>query len=98
MTEQRRDLDDPDYAAFAWARYRRVLKWMAVFSLAVAVLSVLALWWWLDTMAFHLAVATGLGVGLSILLAAALTGLMFLSSGSGHDEAVDRFNKDREPE
>lgn len=96
MTEPGRDLDDPEYAAFAWARYRRVLKWMAVFALVVAVLSVLVLWWWLDTMALHLAIATGLGVGLSILLAAALMGLMFLSSGSGHDETVDRFNKDRE--
>ena len=34
-------------------------------------------------------VATIGGVGGSILLAAALMGLVFLSSGTGHDEAVD---------
>ncbi|WNO54294.1 hypothetical protein [Stakelama saccharophila] len=96
MANPRRDLDDPEYAAFAWARYRRVLKWMALLSLAVAVAAVAVLWWWLDTMRLHLAIATGLGVGLSVLMAAALMGLMFLSSGSGHDETVDRFNRDRE--
>ena len=27
-------LDDPEYAAFAWARYRRILGWMAMVAAA----------------------------------------------------------------
>ncbi|MBW4331399.1 hypothetical protein KY084_11005 [Stakelama sp. CBK3Z-3] len=91
-------LEDSRYANLAWARYRRILKWMALFSLVVAAGSVAVLWWWLGAMRLHLAIATGLGVGLSIMLAAALMGLMFLSSGSGHDEVVDRFNRDEDIE
>lgn len=83
------DLDDPDYAAFAWGRFRRILAWMAAASLATAVLAVLLLWGWMGEMHLHIAVATLLGVFLTMLLAAALMGLMFLSSGSGHDERVE---------
>jgi hypothetical protein len=40
-------------------------------------------------------IATTAGVGLSVMLGAALMGLVFLSSGSGHDEAVeDPFEND----
>ena len=39
--------------------------------------------------------ATTAGVGLSVMLGAALMGLVFLSSGSGHDEAIeDPFEDD----
>jgi hypothetical protein len=34
-------------------------------------------------------IATAAGVGLSVMLGAALMGLVFLSSGSGHDEAIE---------
>ncbi|GAA4781370.1 hypothetical protein GCM10023219_32110 [Stakelama sediminis] len=94
MHDQRSPLDDDEYAAFAWARYRRILKWMGAFAAFVAIGCVLFLWWWADMMPLHMAIATALGVWLTIMLAAALMGLMFLSSGSGHDEAVDRFNRD----
>ncbi len=33
------------------------------------------------------------GIGGSVLLAAALMGLAFLSAGTGHDEAVDDFDR-----
>ncbi|MHA6718743.1 hypothetical protein ACX40Y_04755 [Sphingomonas sp. RS6] len=86
---QRPGLDDPAYAAFAWRRFRRVLAWMAV----VAVLAALAAEYWLyATMGeLHIvtAIATFLGVFLTIMMAAALMGLMFLSSGSGHDDEVE---------
>ena len=68
-------LEDRRYAELAWARYRTILKWMGAFSALVAVGSVLLLWWWLGAMRLHLAIATGLGVGLSIMMAAALMGL-----------------------
>jgi hypothetical protein len=34
----------------------------------------------------HASIAMAIGVGLSILLGGALMGLVFLSSGTGHDE------------
>jgi hypothetical protein len=36
----------------------------------------------------HVAIATVLGVGLTMMTMGALMGLVFLSSGTGHDEAV----------
>lgn len=82
-------LDDPDYAAFAWGRYRRVLGWMALVALATAALAVLVLWHLLGWLNLTVALATALGVFFTILLGAALMGLMFLSSGTGHDEQVE---------
>lgn len=91
------DLDDDRYRAFAWARFRRILRWMGLLSVTAAAAIVGILWWWLGGLPLHVAIATALGVGLSIFLAAVLMGLMFLSSGSGHDIVVDRFNADRDP-
>jgi hypothetical protein len=85
----RHDLDDPEYAAFAWGRYRRILKAMALIALFTTGVAELVLWLWLGELNFVTASATFLGVFLTILLAAALMGLMFLSSGSGHDERVE---------
>jgi hypothetical protein len=85
----RRDLDDPEYAAFAWGRYRRILKAMALVALATAGVAELVLYHSLGELNFVTASATFLGVFLTMMLAAALMGLMFLSSGSGHDERVE---------
>ncbi|MEP6785871.1 MAG: hypothetical protein ABI898_09030 [Sphingomonadales bacterium] len=88
------DLDDPEYASFAWARYRRLMIWMTLASAASVVLGLgaLVLVWgpmpWLG-MAF----AAG-GIFFSVLLAAALMGLVFLSSGSGHDERIEDPSRD----
>jgi hypothetical protein len=82
-------LDDPDYAAFAWRRFRSILRRMAGVALTVAVASVLILWWWLGELPIHMAIATLLGVFGTIMLTAVLMGLMFLSSGSGHDADVE---------
>ncbi|MBC7986612.1 MAG: hypothetical protein H7X93_08070 [Sphingomonadaceae bacterium] len=88
MPPPRNRLDDPGYAAFAWARYRRILKWMALAAL-LAVLAALAWIRWSGApMSRHLVIATALGVGLTVLCAGALMGLVFLSSGTGHDEDV----------
>ena len=45
---------------------------------------------------FHMALATALGVFFSVFLASLLMGLVFLSAGSGHDDAIrDPFNESR---
>lgn len=87
----RRDLDDPEYAAFAWARFRRVLAWMA----AVAAVAAGLCWVWIDHVYGPLGwVATFALLGavfFTIMMAGLLMGLAFLSSGSGHDESVRDF-------
>lgn len=88
-------LDDPEYAAFAWARYRRILSRMALVAAMVAFLAVLILWHWLGWLNFTVALATALGVFFTILLGAALMGLMFLSSGTGHDAQVEDLLRDQ---
>jgi hypothetical protein len=82
-------LDNPDYAKFAWARYWRLMRWMFGFSIAMTV-AVLFLFWWVNgVVSIHFFIATAGAVLGSIMLMATLMGLVFLSSGSGHDEAVD---------
>ena len=84
----RNRLDDPAYAAFAWGRYRRIMAWMAL-AAVIAVIAALAWMAWSGApMSLDLAIATTLGVGLTVLCAGALMGLVFLSSGSGHDDDV----------
>lgn len=92
MTNEPKGLDDPAYAAFAWARYRRMMGWMALVSATCAGVAVCALWRWVGPLPIHMAIATALGVGLSVLMAAALMGLIFLSSGTGHDEMIEKVD------
>lgn len=88
-------LDDPAYARFAWRRFRRLLGWMALAGAACAGVC----WWWIDSVYGPLGLIATLallgGVFVTILLAGALMGLAFLSSGSGHDDTVSRFHPDR---
>ena len=81
-------LDDPDYAQFAWSRFRLVLAWMTLAAAicAAAVIVVLAHVQGPLHLVTMLAVLGG--VGGSVMMAGALMGLVFLSSGSGHDEDV----------
>ena len=89
-------LDDDSTSNIAWARYRRLMRGMALVSF-VAVIVALA--WLRSTLGnqftIHMVIATAAGVGLSVMLGAALMGLVFLSSGSGHDESIeDPFEDD----
>ena len=86
-TARRQELDR---AAQAWARYKKMMKWM-VLAAALAVLAALG---WLkamgEAMPIHMVIATIAGVGLSVLVGTGLMGLVFLSSSSGHDDAAGR--------
>lgn len=86
MTSPKRALDDQEYAAFAWARYRRIMKWMALAAALAGVAGVGILWATTDTLHWLVALGAFAGVFLTVLMAAALMGLVFLSSGTGHDE------------
>ena len=77
------------------ARFTRIMKWMAVASIAVAVVAVLLVASGDSGVHLHMMIATALGAGLTVLLAGALMTLAFLSSSSGHDDqAKGSGNKD----
>lgn len=81
-------LDDPAVAAHAWARFLRILRWMMLTTVALVAAAVTVLYRSNGMVSVHLYIATALGIGFTMLLASGLMGLMFLSSGTGHDESV----------
>ena len=83
------NLDDPDYAGFAWDRYRRLMAWMVIASTLSVVVGLGGLYLIIGDIPIHMMIATAGGIFFSVLLAAALMGLVFLSSGTGHDDAID---------
>lgn len=95
MKQPRHSLDDPDYAAFAWGRFRRILGWMAAGSAVASGLADVWLWWMMGTLDWFTAIAVPIGIFVTLMSAALLMGLMFLSSGSGHDEDVEDPLRDR---
>ena len=81
-------LEDPGYAAFAWSRYRALLWWMVAASSLAAVVGLAILRWMIGPMPWAMLIGTACGIFFSVLVAAALMGLVFLSSGTGHDESI----------
>jgi hypothetical protein len=88
---EKQALDNPEIAAVAWGRFRRLMKWMAFWG-AVCVALVLAYLYYNGApMRIHMIIATAAGVWLTFMLGTALMSLMFLSSGTGHDAQVEDF-------
>ena len=85
-------LDDPHYAAFAWGRFRTIMAWM-ILAAAICAAAVIVAMAHLQG-ALHLVTMLAIlgGVGGSVIMAGLLMGLVFLSSGSGHDEDVTRID------
>ncbi len=77
-------------------RFRRIMKWMALVSIVVAALAVVLVASGNEGVHVHMLIATALGAGLTVLLAAALMTLAFLSSSSGHDDHSMRPNSKEE--
>lgn len=90
----RSPLDDPQTAAHAWARYRRLMRFMFGLTTGVVVLALVLIYREHGMVSVHLFIATALAIGFAMLLMSALMGLVFLSSGTGHDEAVDDRSAD----
>lgn len=91
---RRSPLEDSQTAAFAWKRWRRMMALMT----AVTLLTLAAVFVWFATgnepVSIHFYIATGLGIGVMMLLTGALMGLVFLSNGTGHDDAIDSDRRD----
>jgi len=96
MTDRKSGIDDPEQAAHAWARFRRVLAWMGMATVVVVVVSLIALEIGYGPLSWVTIIATVFGLSATIMLAALLMGLIFLSSGTGYDETVDEAIRKRE--
>lgn len=81
-------LDRSNVSAHAWARYRRLMKLMGAITGAVVIAALAFFYLEGDPLPIHFYIATALGIAGAMMLMSALMGLVFLSSGTGHDEAV----------
>jgi uncharacterized membrane protein len=84
----RSPLDDPATAAFAWARFKRLMWLMLGVTITMVVCAMVLLYRENGFVSVHFYIATALGIGFMMLLMSALMGLVFLSHGTGHDEAI----------
>ena len=84
----RSPLDDPATAAFAWARFRRLMWLMQIVTVTLVIGACVLLYRNNGFVSVHFYIATALGIGFMMLLMSALMGLVFLSHGTGHDEAI----------
>ncbi|WP_226699692.1 hypothetical protein [Qipengyuania gaetbuli] len=82
-------LDDPQQAAFAWARFRRLMRFLFLLTVGIVAIAMALLYKQGSAASVHYYIAIALGIGFTMLLTGALMGLMFLSSGTGHDESVE---------
>lgn len=91
------DLDNPDHARLAWARYRRIFGIVAGVAMVSAIVAIVALYIAIGEFQLHASIAMAIGIGLSVLLGGGLMGLIFMSSGTGYDErsrdATDRDHR-----
>ena len=80
-------------------QFFRIMRWAALFSLALAAVAVALVAHGDSSLHIHMLIATALGVGLTVLLGIALMTLVFLSNRAGHDAvAADHKQKvDHDP-
>lgn len=73
-----------------WHRFRRLMTMMVT----IAAVTVAAALWVLHRegviLRLHVMIALSLGIGLAIVLAGVLMGLVFVSASSGHDDSIDK--------
>ena len=90
----RSPLDDSPASDFAWTRFRRMMRWWALASVLIAAVALAWFWQGLGLVSIHFYIAAALGIGAMTMMTGALMSLLFLSSGSGHDEAVRDWERD----
>jgi hypothetical protein len=94
MNQPRNRLSDPVAAAHAWARFRWIMRWVIATAILAVAAALTYLWAEGSPMTVAVVIATSAGVSLSVMLGGGLMGLIFLSSGSGHDQDVADFDPD----
>jgi hypothetical protein len=73
------------------------MRWMMVFTVGLVTVAMIILYRSNGMVSIHFYIATALGIGFTMLLTSALMGLVFLSSGTGHDECVVDPLEDEHP-
>ncbi len=81
-------LDDPRVSAHAWRHYKQLMIGMVGMTAVVVIVALTVIYLVVGMVSVHAYIAAGLGIIVTMLLMSALMGLVFLSSGTGHDEAV----------
>lgn len=77
-------------------RFWRIFRWLILFAAVVAAIAVVLVAYGAAT-DINLLIATAIGCFFTVLLGSALMTLTFLSSSSGHDEAVGgEFDEDEQ--
>lgn len=80
--------------AYAWARYRRIMRWMTLLALGCVVLTLVYFRVGGAPVPINMMIAGSLGVFLTVMVGTGLMSLVFLSAGSGHDDDVaDPFDE-----
>jgi hypothetical protein len=82
-------LDDPATAAFAWSRFRRMMRWMLLATITVVIGAMSLLYKQEGMVSVHFYIAIAVGLSFTMLLMSALMGLVFLSNGTGHDASAN---------
>ena len=82
-------LDDPENAAYAWARFRQIMKVLMAVTVLIVIIALTMLYAFNGMISVHFYIAVALGISFTMLLGGGLMGLVFLSNGTGHDESVD---------
>lgn len=78
----------------AWARYRTIMRWMILLAIACVLVSLAYVRWATGDLTLQMGIAVSAGVFLTVVVGTGLMSLVFLSAGSGHDEAAaDPFDK-----
>jgi hypothetical protein len=79
-------------------RFWRIFRLLALLSIVIAGIAVLLVTRGEGEIHASLILATGLGVGFTVLLGTGLMALMFVSSASGHDEAASGTHEETDKE
>ena len=81
----------------AWARFRRIMAWMAALAVACVVVALGWLRWATGPLHLHMVIAVTVGVFMTVVVGTGLMSLVFLSAGTGHDaQAGERFEREDE--
>ncbi len=89
-------LPETPQAGFAKQRFIRLMKGMGIATTIAVALTWTLFYRELGFVSIHFYIATGLGVAFAMMLMGALMGLVFLSSGSGHDDRMPGASQDGE--
>lgn len=81
-------MHDPHIAQFAWARYRRVMRWLMLTTVTLVIGAVVALYRSNGLVPVHFYIVAAMAIGLAMLLMSAVMGLRFLSGRAGGNDAI----------